>query len=243
MRLSEILKDKLKGLEMQGQITDAIYECPKCRDTGMITKEIDGMEFGVPCECQIEKSYMRRLARSGLAKLAEEKRLDNFIATSPYQERIKRKAEKYISEKSDRWFFIGGQVGCGKTHVCTAIAVQLIRQGNPLRYMLWRDEATTLKALVGDAEKYIREIGKFKAVKVLYIDDLFKGRVSEADINLAFEIINYRYNSGLRTIISSEYQLAELKNIDDALASRIFESSRGYRLDIKREEGRNWRTK
>lgn len=243
MRLSEILKEKLKELEIQGQIADVVYECPKCRDTGMITKEIDGLEFGVPCECQIEKSYMRRLARSGLAKLAEEKRLDNFHAGEPYQERIKRKAAAYIADDSGKWFFIGGQVGCGKTHICTAIAVQLIRQGNPLRYMLWRDEATTLKALVGDAEKYAREIEKFKAVKVLYIDDLFKGRVTEADVNLAFEIINHRYNNGLRTIISSEYQLEELKHIDDALASRIFEMSRGYRLDIKREDGRNWRTR
>ncbi|MGI6721083.1 MAG: ATP-binding protein [Anaerovoracaceae bacterium] len=241
MKLSEILSEKLKDLEMQGVMTDITYDCPKCRDTGMIVKEIDGMQFGMPCECQTEKAYMRRLQKSGLAKLAEEKRLDNFCADLPYQQRIKRTAAAYIADNGDRWFYIGGQVGCGKTHICTAIAVQLIRQGNPLRYMLWRDEATGIKALACDAEKYKREIEKYKAVRVLYIDDLFKGKVTEADVNLAFEILNHRYNAGLRTIISSEYQLSELKTIDEAISSRILEMSRGYRMDVRREDGRNFR--
>lgn len=243
MKLSEKLQEIIGEMEQQGGIETVTYDCPKCRDTGLIVKEIDGLSYGVPCECQTRKTYMRRLEKSGLAKLAEEKRLDNYEVKTGYQARIKSKAERYLVDENAGWFYIGGQVGCGKTHICTAIAVELIKRGNPLRYMLWRDASTELKALVGDAESYQREISKYKSVKVLYIDDLFKGKLTEADINLAFEIINHRYNNGLRTIISSEYQLEEIKAIDDALSSRIFEMSKGYRMDVKREEGRNWRTK
>lgn len=76
---------------------------------------------------------------------------------------------------------------------------------------------------------------------MLYIDDLFKGKITEADINLVFEILNYRYNNNFKTIISSEYMLTELLKIDEAISSRILEKSRGYHLDIKRENGRNYR--
>ena len=57
---------------------------------------------------------------------------------------------------------------------------------------------------------------KLKKVKVLYIDDFFKGGITDADFRLAFEIINARYNDkGLRTIISSEVKIKDLMKIVD----------------------------
>ena len=94
-----------------------------------------------------------------------------------------------------------------------------------------------------------------KKAEVLYIDDLFKGGrdmdgnykpPTPADINAAFEIINYRYNSpDLITIISSERILAELNDIDEAIAGRIAEKSKpnGYCINLKRDAEKNWRMK
>ena len=87
-------------------------------------------------------------------------------------------------------------------------------------------------------------IDRFKKAEVLYIDDLFKtGRNPDgsepkptaADINAAFEIINYRYNNpALLTIISSELNEDELLDIDEAVGGRIFERSKSISIAKKR---------
>ena len=105
--------------------------------------------------------------------------------------------------------------------------------------MLWRDDIVKLKACVTDSEEYSRQIKPFKSVQVLYIDDFLKGKVTEADINIAFEILNYRYhNQSMRTIISSERSIEEVLDIDEAVGSRIYERSRGYYITAPAE---NWR--
>ena len=68
-----------------------------------------------------------------------------------------------------------------------------------------------------------------------------KGGHTDADIRLAFEILNSRYNdSQLRTIISSELTLFEILGLDEAVGGRIYERSKGFVLEAPRE---NWRLK
>ena len=77
-----------------------------------------------------------------------------------------------------------------------------------------------------------------KTAPVLYIDDLFKGaeRPTQGDLNIAFELLNYRYNDErLYTIISTEKLLDELIAIDEAIGSRIAERSKGHRVQINRD--------
>jgi DNA replication protein DnaC len=131
-----------------------------------------------------------------------------------------------------------GSVGSGKTHLCTAICGALLDQGKFVRYMLWRDESVKLKAIVNDGE-YEAEIKPLKNCQVLYIDDLFKGGATAADIKLAFEILNSRYNRRLTTIISCEKTPEELLAIDEALGSRIYERSKGNCVVI--HGSKNWR--
>lgn len=85
-----------------------------------------------------------------------------------------------------------------------------------------------------------------KSVPVLYIDDLFKGaeRPTQGDLNIAFELLNHRYNNeNLYTIISTEKLLDDLIRIDEAIGSRIAERSKGHRIQLNRDPARNWRTK
>jgi DNA replication protein DnaC len=86
---------------------------------------------------------------------------------------------------------------------------------------------------------YQAKIKKLKRVPVLYIDDFFKGGASDADIKLAFEILNARYNdTALRTIISSEIDLDGLMRIDEAIGGRIYERSRGFAVMAPGENAR-----
>jgi DNA replication protein DnaC len=117
--------------------------------------------------------------------------------------------------------------------------------------MSWLDDAANLKSRKKD-EEYGELIGRYKEAEVLYIDDLFKSEERDgvkqpptgADIRLAFEIINYRYNNpGLLTIVSSEYYAAQLLDIDEAVGSRIIEMAGGNSFNIAKERSRNYRLK
>ena len=102
---------------------------------------------------------------------------------------------------------------------------------------------------------YEDRINEMKEADVLYIDDLFKtGKDKEgnyqkptvADINLAFEIINHRYNKqNLYTIISSECTLAQILSIDEAVGGRIAEKAvqTGYGFSINPDTKKNHRLK
>ena len=83
-----------------------------------------------------------------------------------------------------------------------------------------------------------------KTADILYIDDFFKTRrgdfVSTADVNATFKIINYRYNEELPTIISSEFSLQQIVEIDEALGSRIAEMA-NHKIFIERDSKKNYR--
>jgi DNA replication protein DnaC len=153
------------------------------------------------------------------------------------------------AKNPEGWFFLGGQSGAGKTHLCTAICREFLLAGKRVRYMLWRDDVVKIKGAVTDSEEYSKMIEQFKTVDVLYIDDLFKtGKAADnsiqkptgADINVAFEIINYRYNNpALLTIISSELTEDELIDIDEAIGGRIYERAKAFTIGKSRE--RNYR--
>ena len=112
--------------------------------------------------------------------------------------------------------------------------------------MLWRDVSAKAKAVVNDAEEYGRIVDKLKTVSVLYIDDLFKVGKGEkptvGDVNLAFEIINFRYADPAKvTVISSERTIGDILSIDEATGSRIYERTKDFYIPLTDAE--NWRMK
>ena len=157
-----------------------------------------------------------------------------------------QKAVEY-AKNPEGWFYIGGQVGAGKTHICTAIAVYLLKQGLETYYMLWTDATVELKANKCDDEEYNKLMGKLKSVDVLYIDDFLKTEQGKqpttADINIAFELLNNRYNAKKITIVSSEKTLKEVLNIDEALGSRIKQRAGENDIAIAKDGRKNYRLK
>jgi DNA replication protein DnaC len=175
-------------------------------------------------------------------------KFDKFITTEGWQIDLKNKAQAFCEDDSARWFYIGGQPGCGKTHLCTAIAAHYIKREKDVKYMLWCEDAKRLKALVNEYAEYQTAINELKNVAVLYIDDFFKTQHGEqptkGDINLAFEILNHRLlNHELITIISSEKTLMDLLEYDEATMSRIYQLTGIYKTNIPKDIKKNYRLK
>lgn len=218
------------------------YRCELCHDTGQIIHRVPGsFEISVSeCECAVKRRNALRIKRSGLADVMSRYTFKTYKTPDKQTAAIKAAALRYVAESRGEWFVIVGRPGSGKTHVCTAIVGKLIEGGKNCKYMLWRDEVRELKALVNDNSAYRERMNLLKNVDVLYIDDFFKGRtVSDGDLNVAFELLNARYNARKRTIISGERTIGAIMDIDEAIGSRIYERSKnGYCFETSPE---NWR--
>ncbi|WP_407399611.1 ATP-binding protein [Treponema sp.] len=257
-RLSDEESERMKAdafNDTEGNLNeDDGYSCSICKNRGIImkvkqTRSGNWTNVACDCECMKIRHTIRMMQRSGLKNIIRDYTFSKFIATEDWQITLKEAAKTYSLEKKG-WFFIGGQSGAGKTHLCTAICREFLLEGMPVKYMLWRDEAPKIKAAVNDAALYSAWMDPLKKVKVLYIDDLFKtGRGSEdsqkptaADVNIAFEILNFRYNNpDLLTIISSECTVNDIINIDEAIGGRIFERAKAFSL--KPDRSKNFRLK
>ncbi|MBO5008357.1 MAG: ATP-binding protein [Clostridia bacterium] len=222
------------------------YDCPLCKNKGDYTRVTeDNREVYGICSCMEIRNNIKRAEKSGLKDTIKKYTLDTYQTPCDWQKSMKKAAIEYI-QNPKTWFFAGGQAGSGKTHLCTAITAELMYKGKSVRYMPWRDCIIPIKANVTNSEEYLKLTEPLKTVDVLYIDDFFKtpGSVpTAADINIAYEILNYRYNADLITIITSEKNLDEIMRIDIATGSRIFERSKGTSFIISEDKDKNWRIK
>lgn len=224
------------------------HDCEECKNKGWIAKLDDnGREIHTPCRCQKVRATLKRARASGLGDIIRDFTFKKFNAAESWQENIKGIAVEFCNDDNAKWFFIGGQVGSGKSHLCTAIAAHYIKAGNDVKYMLWVEESKTLKAMVNDV-RYAEYIEPYKTVDVLYIDDLLKVQNGEnptpADIKLAFEIINHRLlKTNKITIISTEKMLDELMEYDEATMSRIYQQTGKYKINIPKDRNKNYRLK
>ena len=231
------------------------YNCPLCRNRGKTLElvERDGTEKAVffECQCMHIRQTMQRMQRSGRADVIKKLTFNKFTVKNDFQKLLKESAQAYV-KAGNGWFFVGGQSGCGKSHIGTAIFREFLLSGKPAQYMAWREDAARLKKLLGqDNMSYCEEMDKLKTTTVLYIDDLFKTgktdgnqmqRPTSADINLAFEILNFRANHPeLLTIISTECTMQQLIEIDEAIAGRIAENARPYVFSISPDRSKNYR--
>lgn len=230
--------------DMRGSLK--YVDCPICKNKGFIMKwREDGSIYMQDCACAEKRRTKKLIETSGLGDLLTRYTFATWQEKEPWQKKLREKAEQYAADPHG-WFYIAGRPGTGKTHICTAICSALIDRGYPARYLVWRDFSVKAKALANDSDRYAETLAPYRNAKVLYIDDLFKARqlgtITDGDFNLAFELLNDRYNDEqLITIISSEIPADKLMDIDEGLGSRIFERSRTNCVNLAGKD--NWRTK
>ena len=196
-----------------------------------------------PCECRALRMAEDILNKSGIGKEFRNKRFDNFdfsrnmAIMQGYKSALEYESEFLdIEDTRCNSIMFLGQVGSGKTHLSMAIANELMDRGIGVIYMGYRDAITNIKQNMLDSVYYNRVMNRYKGARVLYIDDLFKGKITDSDINIMFELINHRYFNNLPMIISSELSVGRLLDIDEALGSRLVEMTKGRVVELRGKE-------
>lgn len=220
------------------------YKCLRCRDKGFLSRiDGDGYEIFYQCECSVASRARDMIKRSGISPELQQKTFGNFNTKGNEQlSNAKAKAAKYAEDfiriEHDRRnsMLLCGQVGAGKTHLGMAVCGSLMDSGVAVIYMAYRNAVTKIKQSVIDEEAYSREMSQYMSARVLYVDDLLKGKLTEADINIMYEIVNYRYMNNMPMVISTEKTPNDILAFDEATGSRIIEMCRGNIVQFRGKE-------
>lgn len=191
-------------------------------DKDVVLERIPGMISVLAGEAQ------RLKKASDLGKRFADRTFENFNKSG--KEEIHKAAWAY-AERDDLFesgknclIFMGG-VGTGKTHLAAAISNVLIERGIPTLFGTFIDHLQKIKDEFNSTtlDTYL---SKMKSTPMLVIDDLGKERKSDWTQQILFDVINYRYEHMLPTIITTNFDDDGLLNyVGKATASRLNEMS------------------
>jgi DNA replication protein DnaC len=183
-----------------------------------------------PCRCKLAERKQQRLERlralSHLDHLAH-LTFDTFVSErdglSPDKAANLRSAFDLARQYADRpqgWLILFGGYGCGKTHLAAAIANQLVEGGQPVLFVVVPDLLDHLRATYGphSTVRYDERFDEVCNAPLLILDDLGTQSSTPWAQEKLFQILNYRYNARLSTVITSNHSLEE---IDLRIRSRM----------------------
>ncbi|NPC90994.1 ATP-binding protein [Bacillus sp. WMMC1349] len=238
-RSAQSLVEESDALEKKGE-----YDCPTCKDELGYLENRDGIEVWVRCKC-VEWRRIRKLMNSSdITAEFEKLQFKNFVTEGKHGLIVDAydcavdyyKNFDSIKDKRKNSIALLGQPGSGKTHLLTAISNKLIKSKNvPVQYFPYVEGFNDLK---DDFEKLEEKLRRMKEVDVLFIDDLFKPlkgkpRATDWQVEQTYSVINYRYLNHKPILISSELDIEQLVQIDEALGTRIYEMCENYIVIIK----------
>ena len=228
---------------MRGRLTG--YDCPVCRNKGFVYKMSGMTEVAQPCTCMRVRDDVRRMTRSGLYDKLQVKTFESFRTQAPWQKLLRDRAALYAAKHDMPGFFIGGQPGSGKTHLCTAICAALLRQGMDVQYFVWESYVKEIlsRSSNADRDEWEKRMQPLLTADAVYLDDfLRKENPSQAERSVAFDVINRRYTEGKITIVSSEKDIVTLRQTDQAVAGRLCEMCGDtYCLNVDADAGKDYR--
>lgn len=146
-------------------------------------------------------------------------------------------SNKLFDDPKNSLLFIGG-TGTGKTHLAAAIANLLVERGIQARFGTFQAHLDEIKKEF-DTSGQKHYLDDIKGVPVLVIDDLGKERKTDWTQSILYDIVNYRYEHILPTIITTNLSADEIANhVEGAVWSRIYEM-----CDTIVMQGKDYRTR
>ena len=202
------------------------FDCALCQDAKFVrvSLPIDDPDFGkaVPCECSINENHEQTVLKllefsriNNLDNLDFETIIENKLLPKTHSQSFINDAETFMSNKKT-FLLIEGSSGSGKTICSSAIANEYISKKIPVLFYNSHELFEEMFALIDkDKEHYNNFFHKLKNIKVLIVDDLVLEHVSKWALEQFLQIIIYRFDHDMKTIIN-------YINLPDDLDERVF---------------------
>jgi DNA replication protein DnaC len=129
-----------------------------------------------------------------------------------------------FAQSPQGWLVLLGDNGCGKTHLAASIANHLHSNDKPVLFIVVPDFLDYLRSTFGpDSQISYDEIFEIvKKAPVLILDDFGEHSATHWTQEKLYQLINYRYNARLATVITTCFSLDE---IESRISSRMVDPS------------------
>jgi DNA replication protein DnaC len=213
--------------------------CPICGGTGYLRQDLPPGDpfFGqpVPCKCKEQEMEERRwqeLKRFSSLEPFADKTFETFNATVPGLREAYDIARRYANDPMG-WLVLSGPYGCGKTHLAAAVAQQHLATHQSVFFAVVPDLLHHLRAAFGPNSEITHDamFDAIREVGLLVLDDLGAENGTAWAQEKLFQIINYRYNYRMPTVITTNHQLQS--RLDERLRSRLSDLSFVQNVVIK----------
>ena len=129
-----------------------------------------------------------------------------------------------FAKNPEGWLVFMGETGCGKTHLASAIVNYRYEMGKPALFIVVPDFLDHLRSAFNPDSKvsYDQLFESVKTAPLLVMDDFGEQSTNPWVKEKLYQLINYRYNSRLPTVITTRLSLDEIKEeVDSSISSRL----------------------
>ena len=199
-------------------------DCPHCGGLGYVVAAT-GSNAGraVVCVCRAAEQEQSRL--DGLMRLSQIGALahctfESFLPEGHGLAQNRRRnlqtafdTARQYAEKPQGWLILKGGYGCGKTHLAAAIANRQLADGHPVLFVNTPDLLDHLRATFNPEStvSYDERFDQVRNSSLLILDDLGTQSNSEWAGEKLYQILNFRYNAKLPTVITTNLDLEAIE--------------------------------
>jgi len=152
----------------------------------------------------------------------------------------------WTEENPTEWRLLDGKVGVGKTHLAVAAAAYREQQGDIVFFATVSDLLDHLRASFAPDNPVMPGdlLESIKTTDLLVLDDFGTERSTPFAEDKLFQIINYRYEERLPTIITTSLDFGDIVESRPRIASRLGDRNVVIRLPMNApdyRQGTAWR--
>jgi len=129
-----------------------------------------------------------------------------------------------FAREPDGWLLFMGMTGCGKTHLSAAIVNYRYEAAQPALFVVVPEFLDHLRSTFSPDSKvsYDTLFESVKTAPLLVLDDLGEFSATSWAREKLYQVLNYRYNGRLPTVITTRFTLDEIRDqFDRPVASRL----------------------
>jgi DNA replication protein DnaC len=145
------------------------------------------------------------------------------------------KTAHVFAEKPKSWLVFEGTYGCGKTHLAAAIANYRMGLGDPPLFVMIPDLLDHLRAAFSPnaSTSYDRRFDEVRTAPLLILDDLGSQSATPWAREKLLQLLNYRYNAELPTVITVAKEILDQNLVDERIVTRMLDERVCDYIDIK----------